>query len=120
MRDLERRVARLEDVLLPKPRPPVCMLTEPASDAPTEQWTEYQCQVDEAKARGDFLILLVPMKATERTRTEKGVTYCGTELDALAVKASMLPSKLGNKSALDDVMKSLSGNVFGPAAQAKL
>ena len=48
------------------------------------------------------------------------MTYCGTELDALALKASMLPSKLGNKSALDDVMKSLPGNVFGPVAPAKL
>jgi hypothetical protein len=56
------------------------------------------------------------MKPTDRPRTEKGVTYCGTELDALALKASMLPSKLGNKSLLDDVMKSLSGNVITPVA----
>jgi len=59
------------------------------------------------------------MKPSDRPRTEKGVSYCGTQLDALALKASMLPSKLGNKSAFDDVMKSLSGNVFGPVAQAK-
>ena len=117
---LERRMAKLEEVLLPKPRPPICMFYEPASDAPAEKWAEYRRQVDEAKARGDFLILLVPMKPAESLRTEKGVTYCGTELDALALKASMLPSKLGNKSALDDVMKRLSGNVFGPVAQAKL
>ncbi|MCM8599223.1 MAG: hypothetical protein NFW04_11290 [Candidatus Accumulibacter sp.] len=78
---LERRMAKLEEVLLPKPRQTVCMLSEPASDAPAEQWTEYQRQVDEATARGDFLILLVPMKPTDRPRTEKGVTYCGTELD---------------------------------------
>ena len=120
MSTLERRLARLEDVLLPKPRQPVCMLSEPASDASAEEWAEYRRQVDEATARGDFLILLVPMKPTESPRTENGVTYCGTELDALALKASMLPSKLGNKSALDDVMKSLPGNVFGPVAPAKL
>lgn len=113
---LERRLKKLEDVLLPKPRPPVCMLSEPESDAPAEQWTEYRRQVHDAKARGDFLILLAPMKPAERPSTEKGVAYCGTELDALVLKASMLPSKLGNKSALDDVMKSLSGNVFGPVA----
>ena len=119
MSALQRRLARLEDVLLPKPRPPVCMLSEPASDAPVETWAEYRRQVYEATARGDFLILLVPMKPTDRPRTEKGVTYCGTELDALALKASMLPSKLGNKSALDDVMKRLSGNVFGPVRGEK-
>jgi hypothetical protein len=66
-------------------------------------WAEYRRQVDEAKARGDFLILLVPMKPTDRPRTEKGVTYCGTELEALLVKTSMLPSKRGNKSLLGDV-----------------
>jgi hypothetical protein len=113
---LERRLKKLEDVLLPKPRPPVCMLSEPASDAPAAAWTEHRRQVDQAKARGDFLILLVPMKPAERPRTKKGVTYCGTELDALLVKTSMLPSKLGNKSLLDDVMKNLSGNVIRPVA----
>ena len=114
---LQRRLARLEDVLLPKPPQPVCMLREPASAAPAEEWADYRRQVDEAKARGDFLILLVPMKPTDRPRTEKGVTYCGTELDALVLKASMLPSQRGNKSALDDVMKSLPGNVFKPLAR---
>jgi hypothetical protein len=90
------------------------MLSEPASDAPVETWAEYRRQVDEATARGEFLILLVPMKPTDRPRTEKGVTYCGTELGALALKASMLPSKHGNQSLLSDVMKSLSGNVVSP------
>ena len=116
---LQRRLHKLEEVLLPKPRQPVCMLCEPASDASAEEWAEYRRRVDEAEARGEFLILLVPMKPTESPRTEKGVTYCGTELDALALKASMLPSLRGNKSALDDVIKSLPGNVFRPVAQAK-
>jgi len=113
---LERRLKKLEDVLLPKPRPPVCMLSEPASDAPAAAWAEYRRQVDQAKARRDFLILLVPMKPAESPRSEKGVTYCDKELDALALKTSMLPSELGNKSLLDDVMKNLSGNVIRPVA----
>jgi hypothetical protein len=116
---LQRRLHKLEEVLLPKPRPPICMLSEPASDAPVETWAEYRRQVDEANARGDFLILLVPMKPTDRPRTEKGVTYCGTELEALLVKTSMLPSKRGNESLLGDVMKSLSGNVLSPVAYNK-
>jgi hypothetical protein len=111
---LQRRLASLEDVLLPKPRPSVCMLTEPASDAPAEAWAEYRRQVDEAKARGDFLILLVPMKSRDRPRTEKGVTYCGSEFEAQLAAASMLPSRRGNESLLGDVMKSLSGNVIRP------
>ncbi|MBK7674385.1 MAG: hypothetical protein IPJ27_06215 [Candidatus Accumulibacter sp.] len=116
MSALERRLARLEDVLLPKPWQPVCMLSEPASDALTEEWADYQRQVEAAKARGDFVIVVAPMKPTDRPRTEKGVTYCGTELDALALNASMLPSRRGNESLLGDVMKSLSGNVLSPVA----
>ena len=71
MNTLERRLTKLEEVLLPKPRQPICMLCEPASSAPAEEWAEYQRQVDEAKARGDFLILLVPMRAAESPRTER-------------------------------------------------
>jgi len=112
MRTLERRLARLESVLLPKPQLSVCMLREPASDAPADEWAEYRRQVDEAEARGDFLILLVPMKPTESPRTEKGVTYCGTELDALALKASMLPSQRGNNSLLSDVLQDVAGKVI--------
>jgi hypothetical protein len=111
---LQRRLARLEDVLLPKPRPLVCMLSEPASDAPVETWAEYRRQVDEAKARGDFLILLVPMKPAERPRTEKGVTYCASEFKAQLAAASRLPSARGNDTLLSDVLKDAMGNVIGP------
>ncbi|MEF8754488.1 MAG: hypothetical protein V5B60_11205 [Accumulibacter sp.] len=94
------------------------MLSEPASDAPAEAWAEYQRQVDEATARGDFLILLVPMKPTDRPRTEKGVTYCGSEFEAQLAAASMRPSRRGNKSLLSDVLEDLHGNVFEPKSQA--
>ncbi len=39
-----------------------------------------------------------------------------TELDALALKALMLPSGPGNESLLDDVLTSLSANVIRPVA----
>jgi hypothetical protein len=88
------------------------MLSEPASDAPAETWAEYRRQVDEAKARGDFLILLVPMKPTDRPRTEKGVTYCGSEFEAQLLRRRCFRPRRGNESLLSDVMKSLSGNVI--------
>jgi hypothetical protein len=116
---LQRRLARLEDVLLPKPRPTVCLLSEPASDAPAEAWAEHRQQIDEATARGDFLILLVPMKPTDRPRTEKGVTYCGSKFEAQLAAASMHPSRRGNKSLLSDVLEDLHGNVFEPRPQAR-
>jgi len=115
---LQRRLARLEDVLLPKPRRRVSMFCEPADDAPAEDWTAYEAQVEEAKARGDFVILLVPMKPTDRPRTEKGVTYCGSEFEAQLAAASMHPSRRGNKSLLSDVLEDLHGNVFEPRSQA--
>ncbi len=42
-------------------------------------------------------ILLVPMKPTDRPRTEKGVTYCGSQFEAQLAAASMLPSKLATR-----------------------
>jgi hypothetical protein len=82
MSALQRRLARLEEVLLPKPWQPVCMLTEPASDALTEEWADYQQQVEAAKARGDFVIVVAPLKPCEGRRTDKGVTYCASEFEA--------------------------------------
>ncbi|MEF8735350.1 MAG: hypothetical protein V5B35_01680 [Candidatus Accumulibacter necessarius] len=114
MSALERRLHKLEEVLLPKPWQPVCMLTEPASDAPAEEWAEYRQQVEAAKARGDFVIVVAPMKPCEGRRTEKGVTYCAGEFEAFLLEASRLPSARGDDSLLVDVMKSLPGNVIGP------
>lgn len=114
MSALERRLARLEDVLLPKPWQPVCMLTEPASDAPAEEWADYQRQVEAAEARGDFVIVVAPMKLCEGRRTERNVTYCASELEAFLLEASRLPSERGNGSLLVDVLKDATGNVIGP------
>jgi len=116
MSALERRLARLEEVLLLKPRQPVCMLSEPASDSPGEEWAEYRQQVEAAEARGDFVIVVAPMKPSERRRTEKGVTYCASEFEARLVEASMLPSERGNDSLLVDVLKDAMGRIVGPVA----
>jgi hypothetical protein len=115
MSALQRRLIKLEEVLLPKPRPPICLLSEPASDAPAEEWADYQRQVEAAKARGDFVIVVAPMKPREGRRTEKGVTYCAGDLDASLLQASRLPSARGNDSLLVDVLKDAMGNVICPA-----
>ena len=114
MSALQRRLARLEDVLLPKPRPSVCMLSEPASDAPAETWAEYRRQVDEAKARGDFVAIVSSVRQADRPHCEKGVTYFASEFEARLVEASRLPSERGNGSLLADVLKDATGNVIGP------
>lgn len=83
--------------------------------------------VDEAKARGAFLILPVPMKPPESPkarkpespRTGKGVTHCGAELDALALKASMLRFQSGNRSLPSEVLDDAAGSVFWQVARDK-
>jgi hypothetical protein len=116
MSPLERRLARLEDVLLPKPRQPVCMLSEPASDAPAEEWAEYRQQVEAAKARGDFVAVVSPVRHGGRPHYDKGVTYYASDFEARLVEASMLPSERSNDSLLIDVLKDAMGNVVGPVA----
>ena len=56
------------------------------------------------------------MKPTDRPRTEKGVTYCGSEFEAQLTAASMLPSRRGNESLLGEVLRDAMGNVVGPVA----
>ena len=116
MSALERRLHKLEEVFLPKPWQPVCMLTEPASDALTEEWADYQRQVEAAKARGDFVAIVFPGRHGGRPHCEKGATYFSSEFEARLVEASMLPSERGNDSLLVDVMKDAMGNVVGPVA----
>lgn len=58
------------------------------------------------------------MKPTDRPRTEKGVTYCGSEFEAQLAAASMHPCRRGNKSLLSDVIEDLHGNVFEARSQA--
>ena len=116
MSALERRLHKLEEVLLPKPWQPVCMLTEPASDALTEEWADYQRQVEAAKARGDFLAIVSPVRHVDRPHYDRKATYYASEFEARLVEASMLPSERGNDSLLVDVLKDAMGNVFGPVA----
>jgi hypothetical protein len=116
MSTLQRRLARLEEVLLPKPWQPVCMLTEPASDALTEEWADYQQQVEAAKARGDFVAVVSLVRQGDRPHYDKGVTYYASEFEARLVEASMLPSERANDSLLVEVLKDAMGNVVGPMA----
>jgi hypothetical protein len=92
------------------------MLSEPASDAPAEAWAEYRRQVDEAKARGDFVIVVSPVRQGDRPHYDKGVTYYASEFEARLVEASRLPSARGDDSLLVDVMNDAMGNVVGPVA----
>ena len=113
---IERRLAKLEEALQPQPVRPFCLLAEPLTDARSEAWGEHRQQIEEAKARGDFVAVVSSVRPGDRPHGEKGVTFYPNEFEARLVEASMLPSKQGNKSLLDDVFESLGGNVWGPVA----
>jgi len=46
-------------------------------------------------------------------QTIEGVRYFESDFEAMGTKLTLLPSRNGNKHALADVIKGLSGNVFG-------
>jgi hypothetical protein len=113
---IERRLAKLEEALQPQPVRPFCLLAEPLTDARSEAWGEHRQQIEEAKARGDFIAVVSSVRPGDRPHGEKGVTFYPNEFEARLVEASMLPSKQGNKSLLEDIFKTLRGEVWEPPA----
>ena len=117
---LERRLAKLEEAAQPRPVQPFCLLKEPPADAIPETWEEHRQQIEEAKARGDFVaVVSSAVRQGDRPYSVNGMTYYPNEFEARLVEASMLPSKRGNKSLLADVFESLGGKVWGPVANPK-
>ena len=114
---IERRLAKLEEALQPQPVRPFCLLAEPLTDARSEAWGEHRQQIEEAKARGDFVaVVSSAVRQGDRPHSVNGVTYYASDLEARLVEASMLPSKRGNKSLLDDIFKTLGGKVWETSA----
>lgn len=116
MSTLERRLTKLEDAFLTPPVQAFCLLAEPLTGATIEAWDEHRQQIEEAKARGDFIAVVSPVKQGDRPHYDKGVTYFASEFEARLAEASMLPSERGNDSLLVDVLKDAMGNVVGPRA----
>lgn len=113
---IERRLTKLEDALLTPPVQAFCLLAEPLADANPEAWEGHRQQIEEAKTRGDFVAVVSSVRPGDQQHGEKGVTYYPNEFEARLVEASMLPSKRGNKSLLEDIFKTLRGEVWGPVA----
>ena len=116
---IERRLAKLEEASLTPPVQPFCLLKEPPADATPEAQEEHRQQIEQAKARGDFVAVVSSVWPGGQQHGEKGVTYYPNDFEARLVEASRLPSRLGNKSLLDDVFKSAMGKVWGPVVSAE-
>lgn len=113
---IERRLTKLEEALQPQPVQPFCLLVEPLTDAAPEAWEKHRQQIEDAKTRGDFVAVVSSVRPGDRQHAEKGVTYYPNDFEAILAKASMLPSKFGNKSLLEDIFKTLGGKVCEPSA----
>ncbi len=119
MSTLERRLNKLEDALLTSPVQAFCLLAEPLTDANPEAWDEHRQRIEEAKARGDFVAIVSPVRQGDRPHYDKGVTYYASEFEARLVEASRLSSERGNDSLLADAVKDAMGNVIGPVVGDK-
>lgn len=114
---LERRLRKLEAQALSPREETATMLFEPPEGAEPEVWATHRKALSDAEATYDRVIVITPLRSLREKRDS--VVYVPNEglglIDVLAHK----PSKTGSRTALDDVVKSLSGNVFRPNASAK-
>jgi hypothetical protein len=72
MSTLERRLTKLEDAFLTPPVQAFCLLAEPLTDATAEAWDEHRQQIEDAKARGDFVAVVSPVRQGDRPHYDKG------------------------------------------------
>lgn len=114
---LERRISRLEDEVLPKPKPTVTVLTEPGPDDDAETIAAYLNKLAQAKHSLGRVIVVQFMDGARLERENvDGVTYVRHEWEAQMLLLNGQPSERGNANRLDDVLKGLSGNVMGAVA----
>lgn len=107
---IEKRIARVEEELLPKKLQKLRILTEPRHDASAETLATHSADLADAQSKGEKVILIV---AGIPKRNLPGMLYVNHRWEAdMAILASQ-PSEHGNKDALDDLLKSLGGNVLG-------
>lgn len=114
---IERRITKLEDELLPKPETKWTVLMEPRRDSKPEDVADYLKKLAQAR-RNDDNIMVVRLHGMGCPEREKltDVRYVETEWQAQAAILASQPSEHGNKNALEDMVRSLSGNVLGVVA----
>lgn len=115
MRNQVERIKTTLDDLKPKPAPTVKVLTKPSPDAGAEELVAFATELAEAQAAFDKVYVVTGRPELNRD-PEAQVQYVDSELTASFAMLAGQPSTLGYKNALDDLVRSLSGNVLGPVA----
>lgn len=114
---LRRQVQKLrEDLDTIKPQQPrkVHLLAQPAPDAAPSVRRDHEKKLADAKAAGEQVIVLVPLKPNKKREVVDGVVYVGNEAEAMIEAVAVQPSQQGKANLLADVLDGLSGNVIGP------
>jgi hypothetical protein len=109
---LKRRLAKIEDVLKPKPDERVTVLTEPGQTSTEEEREKYRSELEAAEIAGDRIFIIRLSTPGFRPFEETGRTVFGSDVEAQIAAAAAQPSKNGNSNGLEDVLQGLSGNVI--------
>lgn len=118
---LQRRIKQLEKLVTQvanpeKPRE-VVLLGTPGPDAPASETEQFKADMRAAIARGAFVIVMVPLGADATVEECDQVKVVNHEWEAqMEVLVRTPSSSREGKTAMDDVLDGLSGNVIGPVA----
>ena len=111
---LKRRLAKIENVLKPKPVQQVAVFVEPGQEATAEERRKYESDLEQAERAGFRVFVVRLVSPPVRPIEEDGRTIFGSEHEALIAALASRTSGNGNGSALDDALQMLSGNVIRP------
>lgn len=115
MNQLERRLRKIEAVVMPKPAQAITVLVEPKEHAAAEDLASYAIDLAAAKASGVRLVV-VRESANHRCsqRDPDGIEYVPTLTHAGLIVASVMPSERGNANKLADLLQDCQGTELRP------
>lgn len=113
MSPIERRLQKIEAVVMPKPAEAITVLVEPNEGAAAEDVAAYAMDLASAKASG-VRTIVVREGVRHGQRYQDGIEYVPTLVHAGLIVASLMPSERGNASQLCDWLQDVSGTGFEP------
>lgn len=115
MNPIERRLQKIEAVVMPKPHEEIVGLIEPKDDASADDLTAYAVELAAAKASGAKIVVVREGAIYGRRQQDPdGIEYVRTEAEALMFWCGAMPSKRGNANLLADVLRDCSGRGLEP------
>lgn len=121
---MTRRLRRLERIVNPPPKVPprIATLVAPTPGAAPAACAQFAKEFAQVRRKHE-VVILVDHGADDwppGIEAGPGVVRCRDSMEAVFAKLGRMPSSAGNVSAMADLLRSLSGNVFRPASAAAL